>query len=291
MTFTTAGPASMPQVSIKITIKGVSQVVSATHPRVFVGRDAGACNMVVPDNSLSRRHAEVFYRGNQFFIRDLGSSNGTWVNNAAVDMNPVLLSPGQQVFLGQIPMKVEWISGQQQGAATASGEMPSVLKEKVEARRLHTQAMLASVPSSAERSGVLPVITTDASAEFPYRRHTQHAHADLSIGLRGNTFHPDSVLDGVVDFTAAQNATIASMGIELLEFQHASDARGQVWDRALLKQGPWRARKSDRLSIAFQLKVPPALSMTNPKAHWELRAYADINWEFDVSVRCAVLIR
>jgi hypothetical protein len=281
----------MQQVSIKLTIKDVSQVINAATPRVFVGRDVAVCTMVVPDNSLSRRHAEVFLRGNQFFIRDLGSSNGTWVNSAAVDMNPVLLAPGQQVFLGQIPVRVEWVTGQQRGEATASGEMPSLLKEKVEARRLQTQAMLASVPSSAERSGVIPSIVPDLAAEFPYRKHTRNPSADLSLALRGNTFNPDSILEGVVDFLAQQNTTIASMGIELLEFQHSSDARGQVWDRALLKQGPWRARKNDTLSISFQLRVPPAISMSNPKAHWELRAYADINWEFDISVRSAVLIR
>jgi hypothetical protein len=278
------------QVSIKLTIKDSTITLNASTPRAFVGRDASACALVVNDNSLSRRHAEVFLRGTQFFIRDLGSSNGTWVNNAAVDMNPVSLSPGQQVFLGQIPLRVEWLTGAQVGA-TASGEMPTALKEKVEARRLQTQAMLAAIPSSAERSGVVPSLGPDTSPEFPYRKTAKSDNGDMSIALKGNTFNPDSLVEGVVDFIAHQNATVASMGIELLEFHHAGDARGQVRDRALLKQGPWRVRKNDTISISFQLRVPPAISMTNTKAHWELRAYADINWDFDISVRSAILIR
>jgi phosphoserine phosphatase RsbU/P len=37
-------------------------------------------DLVIQDPSVSRRHAKIFRRRDRFFIEDLGSSNGTWIN-------------------------------------------------------------------------------------------------------------------------------------------------------------------------------------------------------------------
>ncbi|MCG8653348.1 MAG: GGDEF domain-containing protein [Pirellulales bacterium] len=49
-----------------------------------VGRDALA-DLVVPDHSVSRRHAELVRHELGFFVRDLGSTNGTFVNGQLVE--------------------------------------------------------------------------------------------------------------------------------------------------------------------------------------------------------------
>lgn len=48
-----------------------------------VGRDAG-CDIVIPGTHLSRLHAELKIQGNSLHIRDLGSSNGTFLNEESV---------------------------------------------------------------------------------------------------------------------------------------------------------------------------------------------------------------
>lgn len=48
-----------------------------------VGRDAG-CDIVIPGTHLSRLHAELKIQGNFLHIRDLGSSNGTFLNEDSV---------------------------------------------------------------------------------------------------------------------------------------------------------------------------------------------------------------
>ena len=39
---------------------------------------------MLSDDTVSRRHAELFLDGGRWILRDLGSSNGTWVNGRRV---------------------------------------------------------------------------------------------------------------------------------------------------------------------------------------------------------------
>ena len=48
-----------------------------------LGREA-SCDITIPGTHLSRRHAELAVKGNKLQIRDLGSSNGTYVNDVKV---------------------------------------------------------------------------------------------------------------------------------------------------------------------------------------------------------------
>ena len=40
--------------------------------------------MLIPDTMVSRRHATLGFRNGKYFLKDLGSSNGTLVNEARV---------------------------------------------------------------------------------------------------------------------------------------------------------------------------------------------------------------
>lgn len=75
---------------------------SGAHPlgdnRVGVGR-ATEADIRIDIPEISRRHAVVFRRAGGFWIADLGSTNGTWVNGARI-AEPVSLSPGDNVRFG-----------------------------------------------------------------------------------------------------------------------------------------------------------------------------------------------
>jgi len=47
------------------------------------------CDVVIPSQYVSRRHAEVFVEGGQLFVRDLDSTHGTLVNNQPVQQTVV----------------------------------------------------------------------------------------------------------------------------------------------------------------------------------------------------------
>lgn len=57
----------------------------------------------INDESVSRRHAEFQLRGNEIFLRDLGSTNGTFLvkNNRCIRFHQGYLQPNQPIMLGQ----------------------------------------------------------------------------------------------------------------------------------------------------------------------------------------------
>jgi len=46
---------------------------------VLIGRRAD-CTVVLPSNTVSRRHAQIWRDGDRYFLSDLGSTNGTLLN-------------------------------------------------------------------------------------------------------------------------------------------------------------------------------------------------------------------
>ena len=68
-----------------------------TEAHTVVGR--GGADIIIDDPALSRRHFEVETRGNEFFIRDLDSSNGTFVNGDQIRETP--LSAGDKIQVGE----------------------------------------------------------------------------------------------------------------------------------------------------------------------------------------------
>ena len=63
--------------SVQLTLRDAVARIETANPRIYIGRDSHVCGLATSDASVSRRHAEVFLHGDQTFIRDLGSSNGT----------------------------------------------------------------------------------------------------------------------------------------------------------------------------------------------------------------------
>ena len=57
-------------------------------PGDIIGRSP-ACDIVLPDNAVSRNHARLIESEKGFVIEDLGSSNGTFVNGQMVTISPL----------------------------------------------------------------------------------------------------------------------------------------------------------------------------------------------------------
>ncbi|HZZ29637.1 MAG TPA: ATP-binding protein [Pirellulales bacterium] len=77
--------------------QGVRFDLDAGGGALFVGREAGN-RVQLHDTEVSRRHAEIRCEGEKFLLADLGSSNGTFVNNQRVDQKE--LASGDQVQIG-----------------------------------------------------------------------------------------------------------------------------------------------------------------------------------------------
>src|SRR5688500_13809885 len=93
----------MPQVRVKSGTNAGSTFEVGEAP-LLIGRDDGA-EIQVLDQGVSRRHAEIFRMGEMFFIRDLDSRNGTFVNEERIKEE--LLRDGDEVRIGSTVMAFE----------------------------------------------------------------------------------------------------------------------------------------------------------------------------------------
>jgi pSer/pThr/pTyr-binding forkhead associated (FHA) protein len=75
-----------------------------------VGRAAG-CQVRVEDGYASQLHARIFQRDGQFYVEDLGSTNGTYVNRKGAGgkekvSGPLVLRTGDRLSVGRTVLEV-----------------------------------------------------------------------------------------------------------------------------------------------------------------------------------------
>lgn len=75
------------------------------HDRLPLGRAGDG--LVLIDERISRTHCEIRARGEELVVVDLGSSNGTFVNDDRVGADPVALRPGDVITLGNVSVLVD----------------------------------------------------------------------------------------------------------------------------------------------------------------------------------------
>ena len=89
--------------SLSYTENGVPRRHALRPGTTLVGR-APECDLLIDDDSISRRHAELVVTETECEVRDLGSRNGTLRNGLAITR--VALADGDTLTLGQLPLQV-----------------------------------------------------------------------------------------------------------------------------------------------------------------------------------------
>lgn len=90
-----------------------------------IGRGRGT-SIVLPHPLVSRQHCELYEQDGQLMVRDLGSLNGTFVNNQKVAEAPV--SPGELLTIGTVTFRAVYeakLSGGAQPSAAARPARPA----------------------------------------------------------------------------------------------------------------------------------------------------------------------
>jgi len=62
--------------------------------------------VIIPDPAVSARHARLAYRQGQWWLEDLGSANGTYLNGTLVK-HPVPVADGDEIELAQVKLRLE----------------------------------------------------------------------------------------------------------------------------------------------------------------------------------------
>lgn len=99
----TSRPGKPPDKVALITGAGARPTIYPLGDELIVGR-SDKCHIPLGDTYVSQVHARVFRRNGQFFIEDMGSTNGTYLNSRKVTA-PTSVSRGDRVRVGRTELE------------------------------------------------------------------------------------------------------------------------------------------------------------------------------------------
>lgn len=77
-----------------------------TRPVIIMGREKG-CDFQLDDQAVSSQHAKLSFKQQQWWLEDLASTNGTFLNGEEVSA-PVVITDGDEVRLGHKGVRIEF---------------------------------------------------------------------------------------------------------------------------------------------------------------------------------------
>jgi len=134
----------------------------------------------IADPSVSSHHCEVLLRGGEVLIRDLNSTNGSYINDSQITES--VLKPGQKLRLGQIELKLEagGAAPASAPAAPAAPATPAPVKKPVDTA---TMVMPRGVSlSDLESGGRQPGLDTTSSV-FSKKRNKTGLYFWIGTGI------------------------------------------------------------------------------------------------------------
>lgn len=100
---------------------GQVRTVPLAAGRLTVGRSSAAELSFPEDSGLSRQHLQLLREGDAWMVEDLGSKNGTFLNDAALKSR-TLLRPGDRITAGHLVISYEAPAAGAPAAASAGAE-------------------------------------------------------------------------------------------------------------------------------------------------------------------------
>ncbi|MDH3211275.1 MAG: FHA domain-containing protein [Myxococcales bacterium] len=176
-------PTSMlfipPRPPVKLAAKG----------SVILGRSR-SCDLPLPGADASRRHAEILGSGQQFRLRDLGSTNGTFVNGERVQQHE--LHPGDRIQIGGSTITFCRVEADVDGGGEANEAKTVIFERPVPSEGEAFHGALAEIPPYAvlqilemgRKTGVLEIDAEVASGRLWLRDGAPiHAEAKDQLGF------------------------------------------------------------------------------------------------------------
>ncbi len=188
-------------------VNGETLPLSSDHEFV-IGRDPDSCNIVISDERVSRQHAAIYSRGGRYFIKDLGSANGTFVNKERTS-GPIGLLPGDEIIVP--PQKFLFVLFDQ-FMSSSSSVAPVKERQSHFSGLLHALRIpdLIQTLHSTQQTGILTIMDTNgktaklylAKGEIiaaTYKGKSAEEAVYATIGIR----------DGQFEFVNEANLTVA----------------------------------------------------------------------------------
>jgi class 3 adenylate cyclase/pSer/pThr/pTyr-binding forkhead associated (FHA) protein len=136
---------------------------------------------LVEDDFISHIHACLTFENNEYWIEDLGSANGTWVNEVEIKTE-TRLNPGDKVKVGWTIIEVQMEPPASTPDPSPVSDSPTILKDQIEPEDLIDQIEPADLMDQIEPQE--PVSAPGPSKDSPTitRKHVEPAPPDDDPG-------------------------------------------------------------------------------------------------------------
>ena len=103
------GGGSVPEMppgpsAVVIHAEGSKPRTVAVSGNMVMGR-APECELALDDTFVSQQHARLFAKNSSWYVEDLGSTNGTFVNDQRL-ASPAMVQPGDRVRVGTTTLEL-----------------------------------------------------------------------------------------------------------------------------------------------------------------------------------------
>jgi CheY-like chemotaxis protein len=160
-------------IAITKSLAGLSFELSATP--AIVGRAQGTTLQII-EPSVSGRHCEVRLRGDEIVVRDLKSTNGTFINGQRI--LEAVLKPGQILGVGQVDFRLEASTTapaafQPLVNPTSGKKSESIIPKfrKVPKIVIPDEQRLMTQPIGPQNSGIILAKSGDTPESTPAKKH------------------------------------------------------------------------------------------------------------------------
>jgi hypothetical protein len=100
------------------------KAIPITRSQTAFGSDPERVDQVLDGEGIARLHARLRVKDGAFWLNDVGSDNGTWVNYALIGREPVQLHPGDLIHFGILGFRFTIIDASSPPVATVSKYEP-----------------------------------------------------------------------------------------------------------------------------------------------------------------------
>jgi hypothetical protein len=222
---------------------GMDKVLMLASEPILIGR-ATECQVQTQDAMVSRRHARIYWDGN-YWIEDLGSSNGVYVGNDKVQKSP--FRPGDTVTCGSLVLRLMPDTSPRTTGNMAPMSTGSHAPQQIPARAptppvgsgVFAGAPPPMAPPPMAPPARPPVVTPIGTPSLAATVAPPPARGEVQVG-------PNAVLRGAVAAPHATTGAQSSLGEELrLERQKRNDAERALDDAT--KEAALLKRKLDQV--------------------------------------------
>ncbi|MEZ4649307.1 MAG: FHA domain-containing protein [Candidatus Eisenbacteria bacterium] len=138
-------------IAVRVSLKGRPvKEFRFSETRISIGRDPGS-NVFLDNPGISREHAVLERKGNGLYVQDMGSANGTFLNDEQIRRERV--REGDKIRIGKFLLELEIIDDRR--GTTDAGRSPAaafegtMVLETAQIDRLMHQAKAAETEAAA----------------------------------------------------------------------------------------------------------------------------------------------